>query len=440
MLNKKIAGAPWCCLSASAWFSAVKLLFVVLILMPTLIHASPQSQPALQITAPAAGIIVSPGQTLSVTVISPNGTTFSEVALLGPDPIGFNVVETSVPAQFSIAIPADASCRVYSLTADGITSSGQSSTSAPIQIDIEWPDLPISLSTPGSDEILILESLGMDVPLKTLATFADGTILDVSESTLLSYNSTNTAVVTVDAAGRVTAIGAGSAAVSMIYTQGGKSVQLTLQARVLPQDVAVSLGSLTFSGQPTGTTSAAQAVTLTNSSSGSVGILALRTTGDFSETDGCVAPSPLSPGSSCTANVTFSPKVAGARTGTLSIANSANVVPISISLSGTGTNAPDIISLSPTSGAVGSSVTITGTNFGASQGTSTVTFNGTAATPSWSATSIAVPVPSGATTGNVLVTVGGHASNGVSFTVTGTPPRSIALVQHATHEETHERI
>ena len=57
--------------------------------------------------------------------------------------------------------------------------------------------------------------------------------------------------------------------------------------------------------------------------------------------------------------------------------------------------APSITSLTPTSGAVGTSVTITGTNFGATQGTSTVTFNGTAATPtSWSATSIVVPVPS----------------------------------------------
>ena len=67
-------------------------------------------------------------------------------------------------------------------------------------------------------------------------------------------------------------------------------------------------------------------------------------------------------------------------------------------------------------------MTITGTNFGATQGTSTVTFNGTTATPtSWSATSIVVPVPAGATTGNVVVTVGGLASNGVSFTVTVPP-------------------
>ena len=41
---------------------------------------------------------------------------------------------------------------------------------------------------------------------------------------------------------------------------------------------------------------------------------------------------------------------------------------------------------------------------------------------SWSATSITVPVPSGATTGNVVVTVGGVASNGVSFTVTAAAP------------------
>ena len=54
-------------------------------------------------------------------------------------------------------------------------------------------------------------------------------------------------------------------------------------------------------------------------------------------------------------------------------------------------------------------MTIAGTNFGATQGTSTVTFNGTAGTPtSWSGTSIVVPVPSGATTGNVVVTVEGR--------------------------------
>src|SRR5437016_197096 len=86
---------------------------------------------------------------------------------------------------------------------------------------------------------------------------------------------------------------------------------------------------------------------------------------------------------------------------------------------------PSLTSLNPTSGVVGVAVTITGANLGATQGTSTVKFNGTAATPtSWGATSIVAPVPSGATTGNIVVTVGGVASNGASFTVQPdtTPP------------------
>ena len=71
------------------------------------------------------------------------------------------------------------------------------------------------------------------------------------------------------------------------------------------------------------------------------------------------------------------------------------------------------LSIDPTSGEVGTVVTITGSHFGASRGTganaSTVTFNGTAVVSYtvWSDTRIVVVVPAGATTGNVVVTVGG---------------------------------
>jgi hypothetical protein len=80
---------------------------------------------------------------------------------------------------------------------------------------------------------------------------------------------------------------------------------------------------------------------------------------------------------------------------------------------------PSIASLSPASGVVGTNVTITGSNYGAAQGTSTVTFNGTLASPtSWSSTSITVSVPLAATSGNVVATVGGVPSNGMPFSVT----------------------
>src|SRR5262249_45405956 len=81
--------------------------------------------------------------------------------------------------------------------------------------------------------------------------------------------------------------------------------------------------------------------------------------------------------------------------------------------------APSISSISPTSGIVGTAVTISGSNFGFPQGSGTVSFNGAlAAVTSWTATSIQATVPSTASTGNVVVFASGVNSNGKTFTVT----------------------
>jgi hypothetical protein len=89
---------------------------------------------------------------------------------------------------------------------------------------------------------------------------------------------------------------------------------------------------------------------------------------------------------------------------------------------------PVITSLSTSSWLVSSAVQISGNNFGGSQGSSTVTFNGIPAPviifngiAMWSPTSIWVTVPNGATSGNVAVNVGAAASNGEPFTVTVAP-------------------
>ena len=80
---------------------------------------------------------------------------------------------------------------------------------------------------------------------------------------------------------------------------------------------------------------------------------------------------------------------------------------------------PRIDGVSPPSGVAGTTVTIRGIGFGATQGSSTVTLNGTALTPSsWSNTTIVAAVPAGATSGPVVVTAAGQASNGVNFIVT----------------------
>jgi len=87
-------------------------------------------------------------------------------------------------------------------------------------------------------------------------------------------------------------------------------------------------------------------------------------------------------------------------------------------------NVPAISSVSPNSGVAGSSVTIAGSNFGTTQGTSVVRFNTTAATvTAWSASQITVTVPSlSAGAYGVTVTVNGVSSNASTFTVTAVTP------------------
>jgi hypothetical protein len=85
---------------------------------------------------------------------------------------------------------------------------------------------------------------------------------------------------------------------------------------------------------------------------------------------------------------------------------------------GGGGGAPTITGFSPSSGAVGSSVTITGTNF---TGATAVKFNGQSASFTvGSSTSISATVPNCSSTGTISVTTpSGSATSSGSFTVTG---------------------
>ena len=88
-----------------------------------------------------------------------------------------------------------------------------------------------------------------------------------------------------------------------------------------------------------------------------------------------------------------------------------------------------ITGISPSSGPGGTSVTVTGTQFGPTQGSSTISFGGTNATvTSWSDTSITAIIPAGG--GGLvtaLVTTTSGTSNGYSFTRTASTPFTLTF-------------
>jgi hypothetical protein len=110
----------------------------------------------------------------------------------------------------------------------------------------------------------------------------------------------------------------------------------------------------------------------------------------------------------------------GATTGTIAVTTPGGTATSTTAFTVTPAT-PTISSFSPTSGPVGTNVTITGTGF---TGTTAVKFAGTSASFTVvSGTSLTATVPSGASTGLIMVTApGGSATSANAFTVTTAPP------------------
>ncbi|HET9184455.1 MAG TPA: Ig-like domain-containing protein [Candidatus Angelobacter sp.] len=173
-----------------------------------------------------------------------------------------------------------------------------------------------------------------------LATFPDGSVLDVTESSNVSYQSTNPSIATVDQFGTTTAVSPGSASIVITYTNptGGPNLQKSVPVTVLTPAVTVSSSSLTFGadlGLRVGGSETQhlmlQNTTLINSS---LTITSISAVGDYAETDNCVTSLPLPVSGTCTVDVTFTPTAQGERTGTLTIVNNSSSVATAISLNG----------------------------------------------------------------------------------------------------------
>ena len=112
-----------------------------------------------------------------------------------------------------------------------------------------------------------------------------------------------------------------------------QSILLTGEGIGVVSDLTLSASSLTFSDQLCTTTSSAQNVTLANTGNAVINISSIFVSGEFAVTNDCGAS--VAAAASCTITVSFTPKVIGARTGSVTIVTDAAGSPHGIELSGT---------------------------------------------------------------------------------------------------------
>lgn len=210
-----------------------------------------------------------------------------------------------------------------------------------------------------------------------------------------------------------TAVGAASGALAVASNAQGSPHSLPLSGTGEPLPipaVTLSPASLSFPGQTVATTSSAQTLVLGNSGGVPLAISGIGTGGDFSQTNNC--PATLAPSAGCTIDVTFTPLVAGTRTGSLTVTSNAPGSPHAAALAGLGVGIPaPTVSISP------SSVNFPGTQLGTTTEATLVTVRnaGNAPLQVTSVDIVGAGFILGPNTCNVPIAPGGECVVGIVF-------------------------
>ena len=132
-----------------------------------------------------------------------------------------------------------------------------------------------------------------------------------------------------------TARGSRTGTLTLNSNASGTAPSVALSGTGIAPLAGLAPSSLTFANQIVGTTSGTQSVTLTNSGDATLNISSISVTGNFSQSNNCGTA--LAAGANCTLNVVFIPTATGTRAGTLTVADDAlNGSPQTASLTGTG--------------------------------------------------------------------------------------------------------
>jgi hypothetical protein len=167
-------------------------------------------QPALRITSPLSGAVITAGQTITITVSADPSVRVAGVLTDGPFP---DLQPGPSQNEFLQKIPPTIPPGTYRLTAIGLTSTGDLESS-PVPIDIEPAD-PNSIT--ASSPVFNFTAIGHKLPIEVKGHYTDGSTLDLTKSSRISFISKDPQVAIVDSTGMVKAVGLGQTSILIRY-------------------------------------------------------------------------------------------------------------------------------------------------------------------------------------------------------------------------------
>jgi len=236
------------------------------------------------------------------------------------------------------------------LTGAGVTGAqaleiGPASVTFPPQVETtQSPISPIVLVTNTGTSPVTISSIVLGGT--NAGDFAISNGCPLSPSTLQQGPVSNTCNVYVNFT--PTAAGTRSATITITHSAPGSPKVITVTGTgVAPtKTLAVTPTTLVFGPQVTGTTSAQQNITVTNTGNFAVTFTNVTISTNYALSNGCTGQ--LSPGGTCQIGVTFTPTSAVTKTGTVTITSNATGAAPKVALSGTGIATTADIQLSQT--------------------------------------------------------------------------------------------
>jgi len=188
----------------------------ILILAAGFVAASASAQQTqVHIFSPAAGAVVQPGQTVTISVVA--DSSVEKLALLGQHPLPLGQVVApglgaTRPFEFQVRIPTDIRPGTYHVTAIG-SLAGAETVSESLVLDVEKAEEPTRVWAKPST--ILFSRAGERIPLRVLGAFGDGSQETLTKSSKTIYTSRDAAVATVSADGLVTAVGPGKTSIQV---------------------------------------------------------------------------------------------------------------------------------------------------------------------------------------------------------------------------------